>query len=66
MTKFFVKATWSGTSKILAIPARNAAIALDRAKNSKQCKGASAFIVYYRKLGNIPIITGTCSRFDQR
>ncbi len=57
MTNYIVKAIWSGTSKELAIPAKNARIALSKAKSNRQCKGASCFIVYYRKLGNIPIVT---------
>jgi hypothetical protein len=66
MTNFVVKATWSGTSKTIAIPARNAAIALDKARTHRECKGASCFVVYYRKLGNIPVVTGLCSGFDSR
>ena len=58
MTNFIVRAIYGGTSKILAISASTPQVALAKVQRSRHCKEASAFIVYSRELGSIPVLTG--------
>lgn len=58
MTRFTVKAIYNGTSKVLAVSAVTPQAALAKARVSRHCKEASAFIVYSRALGSVPVLTG--------
>ena len=56
--QFIVRAIYNGTSKSLVIPATTPQRALAKARVSRHCKEASAFIVYSRELKGIPVLTG--------